>query len=261
VPDLAAVLADQPGTFGAYARNLTTGEVASYSSDRVMDTASAAKVFILVHYAALVDAGALDPRERVAVGRDDDALGSGILRFLEPVELTLDDLATLMIIVSDNTATDVLLKTSGGAEHVNAAMDVLGLRTARVNPKFSRAGMMGKLQPFGTSSARDLAEAFTHLDERCRRILFRQQFTEGLPRALPHANMTIDWGFEMTVRVFNKTGGDPGVYTDAGLFETDSAQWVAAFLAADLKDMNHPDDTGPRLAGAVGKTLFDAWVS
>ncbi len=117
------------------------------------------------------------------------------------------------------------------------------------------------MQPFGTSSARDLAEAFTHLDERCRKILLRQQFTEGLPRALPHANMSVDWGFNMPVRVFNKTGGDPGVYSDAARFETDTTQWVVAFLAADLQDMNHPDDTGPRLAGAVGKLLYEAWAS
>jgi beta-lactamase class A len=259
VPDLAAALADQPGTFGVYARNLTTGEIASHASDREMDTASAAKVFILVHYASLVESGALDPHQRVVVGPDAYAIGSGILRFLEPLELTLDDLATLMIIVSDNTATDMLLRAVGGTPSVNDAMNSLGLPTARVNPAFTREGMIGEPQPFGLSSARDLAEAFTHLNKRCRAILLRQQFTEGLPRALPHANMTIDWGFEMPVRVFNKPGGDPGVYTDAGLFETDSAQWVAAFLAADLKDMNHPDDTGPRLAGAVGQALFDAW--
>jgi beta-lactamase class A len=261
VVDLAALLADEQGTFGVYARNLTTDEVASFAADRVMDTASAAKVFILVHYAKLVSAGTLDPHERVAVGSDEYALGSGVVRFLEPVELTLDDLATLMIIVSDNTATDVLMRAAGGADAVNQTMNALGLSTACVNPKFAREGMMGEPQPFGLSSARDLAEAFTHLDKRCRAILLRQQFTEGLPRALPHANMTIDWGFEMPVRVFNKTGGDPGVYTDAARFEADSAQWVAAFLAADLKDLNHPDDTGPRVAGAVGQALFDAWAS
>lgn len=260
MPDIAALLADQPGTFGAYARNLTTGEIASYRSDQVMDTASAAKVFILVHYARLVASGALNPAQRVDIESSDHALGSGILRFLSPTNLTLDDLATLMIIVSDNTATDVLLRILGGADAVNATMDALRLPTARVNCAFTREGI-GEMQPFGTSTACDLAEAFTHLDERCRAILVRQQFTEGLPRALPHTNMSIDWGFNMPVRVFNKTGGDPGVYADAGLFETDSAQWVAAFLAAGLKDLNHPDETGPRVAGAVGKSLFDAWGS
>src|SRR3954447_11205554 len=57
--DIAAVLAKEQGTFGVYARNLGSGEIAGHGAERVMDTASAAKVFILVHYARLVTAGAL----------------------------------------------------------------------------------------------------------------------------------------------------------------------------------------------------------
>jgi len=258
--DLRSLLEGRTGTFGVYARNLETNEVAGFGADRIMDTASAAKTFVLVHYSRLVDAGKCDPHRRVVVGAEDRVLGTGVLRYLEPgVQLTLDDLAWLMIIVSDNVATDLLVAEVGGAEAVNETMTDLGMPLARLNPSFTRHVELVEWQPFGTSTPRDLATAYTHLDERCRRILWRQQFVEGLPRRVPHANQAADWEITLPVRVFNKTGGDPGVFTDAALFETDKASWIAAFMAADLRDLTGPGGVGPRTAGDVGLMLYEAW--
>jgi beta-lactamase class A len=258
--DVRSLCEGGAGAFGAYARNLTTDEIVGFRSDDVFDTASAAKTFVLVHYASLVASGACDPKQRVTLTADDRCLGSGVLRYLEPgLALTLDDLAWLMIIVSDNVATDVIVRTAGGAAAVNAAMTARGMPTARLNPSFTRSPDLGELGPFGTSTPRDLASVYTHLDDRCRAILFRQQFVEGLPRALPHANQASDWGITMPVRVYNKTGGDPGVYTDAGFFETDRATWVASFMAADLLDLTGPNGVGPETAAAFGRLLYDAW--
>jgi beta-lactamase class A len=258
--DLRALLDARTGTFGVYARNLETNEAVGVGADRVYDTASAAKTFVLVHYARLVEAGTCDPGRRVTVRDKDQVLGSGVLRYLEPgVQLTLDDLAWLMIIVSDNVATDLLVREVGGPDAVNDTMVALGMPSARLNVSFTRNLDMGDWQPFGTSTPRDLATVYTHLDGRCRRILWRQQFVEGLPRLLPHANQAADWGITMPVGVYNKTGGDPGVYTDAALFETDKASWIAAFMASDLHDLTGPAGVGPETAGDVGRLLYDAW--
>jgi beta-lactamase class A len=258
--DLRSLLEGRSGTFGVYARNLETNEVAGFNADRIMDTASAAKTFVLVHYCRLVDTGACDPHRRIVVGAEHRVLGSGVLRYLEPgLQLTRDDLAWLMIIVSDNVATDLLVAEVGGPEAVNETMTDLGLPTARLNPSFTRHVDLADWQPFATSTPRDLATVYTHLDERSRRILWRQQFVEGLPRRVPHANQAADWEITMPVRVFNKTGGDPGIFTDAALFETDKASWIAAFMAGDLRDLTGPGGTGPRTAGDVGLMLYDAW--
>jgi beta-lactamase class A len=258
--DVRTLLDSRSGTFGAFARNLTTDEVVEYHAEDVFDTASAAKTFVLVHYSELVEAGACDPTQRITTTPDDRVFGSGVLRYLEPgLSLTLDDLAWLMIIVSDNVATDLLVHHLGGAEAVNDSMAASGMPTARLNASFSRTPELDDFQPFGTSTPRDLATVYTHLDDRCRAILLRQQFVEGLPRELPHANQSTDWGIAMPVRVYNKTGGDPGVYTDAGLFETDDASWIASFMAADLHDLAGPNGVGPETAGAFGRLLYDAW--
>jgi beta-lactamase class A len=260
--DVEAALNDRPGTFGIYARNLGTGETVGVKAERVMNTQSAAKTFILVHYSRLVTAGSLDPSARVELTADDAAYGSGVLRYLAPgLRPTVHDLAWLMIIVSDNLATQLVLRTVGGADAVNATMTDLGLATARVNPAFSHAPTDSVTdEPFGTSTPRDLAEIYTHLDDRCREILFRQQFIDFLPRTLPHTSFSKDWGFDMPARVYNKTGNGIGDCVDSGLFETDDAAWVVAAMAADQTDFAmRPGDAAPSAFAEIGQLLYDRW--
>jgi len=260
--DVHAVVDSRPGTFGVYARNLGTGETVEVNADQVLPTESAAKTFILVHYAGLVAAGVVDPACRIELTADDAAYGSGVLRYLAPgLQPTLDDYAWLMIIVSDNLATQVVLRATGGAEAVNTTMAGLGLATAYVNPAFSHAlDEMDSGELFGRSTPRDLAEIYTHLDERGRKMLFRQQFVDYLPRTLPHASQSTDWGFDMPVRVYNKTGGGLGTCTDSGLFETDDAAWIVAAQAADQQDFaTRPGDAAPSAFAEIGMLLYERW--
>ena len=90
--------------------------------------------------------------------------------------------------------------------------------------------------------------------------MFRQQFQEGLPRRLPQAAQATDFGFEMPVRVFNKTGGGLGTYVDSGLFEADQATWIVAAMATDQQDFAHrPDDAAPSAFADVGELLYERW--
>ena len=257
---MRSILAGRPGTFGIYARNLGTGETVAVNADTVLPTESTAKTFILVRYAGLVADGALDPDRRITLTADIRAYGSGVLRFLAPgLQPTLDDLAWLMIIVSDNLATSVVLREVGGADAVNETMAGLGLATARVNPAFSHADLLsGEL--FGTSTPRDLAEVYTHLDERCREILFHQQLVDFLPRRLPHGYQSLDFGFDMPVRVYNKTGNGLGNCIDSGRFETDDAAWIVAAMATDQQDFAiRPDDAAPSAFADIGELLYERW--
>ena len=260
--DVRAIVSERPGTFGVYARNLGTGETLGLNPDRVMPTESTAKTFILVHYAALVAAGSLDPSRRITLTADNKALGSGVLRFLAPgLQPTLEDLAQLMIIVSDNLATAVVLREVGGAEAVNETMAAMGLPTAHVNPAFSHCDLISD-ELFGTSTPRDLAEVYTHLDERCREILFHQQLVDFVPRHLPHSYQSKDFGFDMPARAYNKTGNGLGRCIDSGRFETDSATWIVAAMADDQQDFAiRPDDAAPSAFAAIGMLLYERWGS
>jgi beta-lactamase class A len=258
--EIDVLLANVPGTFGVYARNLGTGEAVALNADRVMNTESAAKVFILLYYRQLVTSGGCDPTQRVELTESDRYWGTGVLRYLSAgIQPTLDDLAWLMIIVSDNVATAMLLQAIGDQGTVNAAMRELGLESATLNPSITVESAMAG-EAFATATPRDLAEAFTFLDEPAKAMLFRQQNLISLPRRLPHAADARDVGIDMPVRVFNKTGNGMGTCIDSGLFETDHASWIVAVMAADQTDFaSRADDAAPTAFAHIGELLYDSW--
>ena len=262
------------GTYGVYARHLGTEEVVAFGADRVMPTASAAKQFILLTYARAVADGRLDPATRVEIDATDHVLGSGVLRYCTPgLAPTLDDLAFLMIIVSDNLATNVLLREVGGPERVNELLDALALPDARLHsPIVFGDPSDDDVLEFAASSTRDLAESFAICGEpertgyppaaaeHCKRILRRQQHLDKLPRRVPWSPHPIDFGIELPVTVYSKTGSYPGVSTDAALFETSDACWVAAVMASGLSDWNAgPDGPAERASAEIGQALWRAW--
>jgi beta-lactamase class A len=167
------VLSDAPGTFGLYARHLGTDEIVDINASQVLPTESAAKVFILLYYRQLVESGGCDPAQRIELTDDDRYWGTGVLRYLSAgIRPTLDDLAWLMVIVSDNAATAMLLQAIGDQGTVNAAMHDLGLESAQLNPAITvETAMAG--ETFATATPRDLAEAFTFLDDHSKEMLFR----------------------------------------------------------------------------------------
>ncbi|MDQ1434964.1 MAG: beta-lactamase class [Actinomycetota bacterium] len=259
--EIDEVIAGRAGVFGIYARNLNTGEVVDVNAGRVLPAESAAKTFILVYYSQLVASGSIDPNMRVALDDEHRYIGTGVLRFLASgLAPTLDDLAWLMIIVSDNTATAMLLESIGTPEHVNAAMHGLGYPTAQLNNISFEEALAGT--PFSLSSPRDLAEVYTRINERSRAMLFRQQHLIGLCRRLPHMAMAADVGIAMPVRVYNKTGNGAGTFVDSGLFETDTSSWVVAAMAAEQTDFaSRPDDVAPTVFGEIGELLYNSWAA
>jgi hypothetical protein len=180
--DIGELVAAEPGQVAVYARNLTTGAVVDVGADRVMPTESAAKTFMLITYCQLVANGTCDPAAPVVVPDNFQLPGTGVLRYLRPgITLSLEDLAWLMVIVSDNVATALLLLELGGPEPVNNAMSALGLTTAHLNSFEEMAAGVG----FASSSPRHLAEAYTHLDDR-RAEAVPPAGPQWTPRGLHH---------------------------------------------------------------------------
>jgi beta-lactamase class A len=247
-----------PGQVAVYARNLVRGDVVDVHADAVMATESAAKTFLLLAYASLVRDGTIDPERSIVVPEGFQLDGTGVLRYLHPgLALTLEDLAWLMTIVSDNVATALLLLEVGGPDVVNATTASLGLSTARLHSFDEMAAGRG----FASSSPRDLAEAYTHLDARAGEKLERQQDVSGLPRGLHHHPNAMDFDAEVGLRVWNKTGTGIGTFVDAGLFETSSARWVVAAMTAEQDGFTScPDDDAPVTVGRIGRAIFDAWA-
>ena len=117
---------------GVAVRHLGTGEEASINGSEVFPTASVFKVPVIVELYGQVEAGRLNLDDRLILKDSIKVPGSGILKELsEGLEVTVRDLSRLMMILSDNTATDMLVERVG-KENVNARMKRLGLKNTVV---------------------------------------------------------------------------------------------------------------------------------
>jgi beta-lactamase class A len=164
-------------TWGIYVKSIDTGEEIALDADRQMETMSTIKIPLMVEAFEQIKARKFALTDTYTYADADTRGGTGIIRSLAPgAVLTVKDLITLMIIVSDNTATDVLYRMVGGPAAVNARMDALGLmrtraqtfaadwfaalRSAPSSEAFYRDGK----HPFGLSTPREMATLLERME-------------------------------------------------------------------------------------------------
>jgi len=130
---LSELAASFPGKVGIYVRNVETGAEASVNGEDQFPMASTYKVAIMAQVFREAEAGRIKLDERVTLTAADARLGSGLLPYFSPgLSPTIHDLLLLMITVSDNVATDLLLKRVG-AKNVTAMLRELGIEGMRVD--------------------------------------------------------------------------------------------------------------------------------
>jgi beta-lactamase class A len=118
--------------WGIYIKSLDSGEEIAINADNVMDTMSAIKIPLLADAYRLVDAGKINPADRFVMKTADKRFGTGVLRTLDAgLNLSVHDALELMIIQSDNSATDMIFFRVGGPAHVNETMHQLGLNSIK----------------------------------------------------------------------------------------------------------------------------------
>ncbi len=121
------------GKLGVSVKHLVTGETANLNGDVVFPTASVFKVPVIVEFYRRVERGRISLDEQILLKESDKVPGSGILKELsEGLPVSYRDLLSLMMIVSDNTATDLIVKKVG-FDNINNTMDAFGLKKTRVN--------------------------------------------------------------------------------------------------------------------------------
>jgi beta-lactamase class A len=123
------------GLAGLCLKDLKTGHQIDIRADQPGPTASTIKMLILAHLLERSESGKLDWLERVKLDSTVSVPGSGVLAYFDdPVELTVRDVATLMINVSDNTATNLCIDWAT-YDGVNEMADRLGLRNTILQRK------------------------------------------------------------------------------------------------------------------------------
>lgn len=117
-----------PGVAGVAVADVTGGGGLSIHGGEIFPTASTIKIHVLLQLLARAERGELDLNERIPIDLSHVVEGSGVLWHLTgPVALSLRDIAVLMIIVSDNTATNICIERAG-IDGTNALLRSLGLQ-------------------------------------------------------------------------------------------------------------------------------------
>lgn len=135
---VAEVAGASSGAVGLAARHLESGQVLSWRADEPFRTASTIKVGIHVAVIRRARLGLLDLDAPAGLRATDQLGGSGVLGVLRPgLRCTVSDLCTLMIAVSDNTATNMLIDLCGGAAAVSEDLAALGFGGIRLNRRLT----------------------------------------------------------------------------------------------------------------------------
>lgn len=263
--DIQRIAASVSAAWGVYVKCLETGETAALNADGAMDTMSVIKIPLMAEVFRQAEAGRFRLADRHTLQASEKRPGTGILRSLDDgAVVTIADLITLMNIVSDNTATDILFAKVGGPEPVNALMKTYGLASIRaVGPTadwfralraasspadFHREGKT----VFGWSSARDMGRLLEMMatgkavspaaSRRMIEAMRGQIYRTRIPRYLT------GW------RIPHKTGDFlPHIANDVGLLEGDGRTVVIVVYTA--RHFGAPwaiEDAIGRLAEKIG---------
>lgn len=260
------------GELGVFAKNLNTGETAALNADALSPTASIIKLPILVELYRQIDAGIVDPAQRLTVRADDWVGGSGILRELGPgLNPTVHDVATLMIVMSDNIGTNLITDLVGGPARVTATMRELGLVQTFLHNRVDFTAIGDDVRRFAESTPRDMAAlieliATDHAASAvsCAAmldILRRQVYLDQAPRYLDYSPYAPELGDPLTLRVGCKTGFFPGTRADVGIIAlADDVSFVYCTIASGSIDQTMTPESEPAVVnGVVGRLLVEHW--
>jgi beta-lactamase class A len=265
---IRARIAAFPGTVSLYAKNLDTGAALGIREAEPVRTASTIKLPIMLAVFDAVARGQAKWEEPLTLTAQEKVAGSGVLgvEFSTGDQLPIRDVLHLMIVLSDNTATNMILERFT-ADAVNAYLDKIGIKTTRSMRKilgsgpaagFSAAGKLSENRKYGlgVSTPRDMVTILERLDrgeivspEASREmlaILKRNQDNTGITRHL------------MDVPVAHKTGALDALRSDVGIVYAKTGKIAMAITVDGMAKPDwSPDNPGSLLIADLAKMLVD----
>lgn len=238
---IAAAIDGFQGKIWIYAKNLDTRKEFSLRGDEQVRTASTIKLPIMAETFRQVAEGKLNWADELVVSKEKKVGGSGILsEFTDGSKIDLRTAVHLMIVLSDNTATNLVLdKVTSDA--VNDYMAKLGLNDTLSMRKIGGGGdskawlndQRNRLFGLGRSSPKDMVRLLEMIEKgevvskdasaEMIAILKRQQYKDGIGR-----------GVSDTMQVASKSGSLDRLRSDVGIIYTRRGRIAMAITADDM---------------------------
>jgi len=267
---LEALAHQHHGKVALFAKNLTTGDVVAIDADTPVQTASVIKLPIFVEAFAQIQAGKHKLDDKLPLHKDDQVGGSGVLQFFfTPNEITFQDALTLMMIVSDNTATNLVIDQVG-IKNVNDRIDRLGLKDTYLYKKVFKPAE-GQLPPdqkkfgLGKTTAREMAkvlESIVNCDlgdkklcDQMIDIMRAQQYRNMVPHYLESVDTS-----EHKSPIADKLGALNKVRSDVAVVFTKAGPIMISAFTYDNQDERWiAENEGELLIAKMAKVIVDTW--
>jgi len=251
------------GAVAVAVKNLRTGEEYYLKADDVMPTASLIKLPVMVETYWQAHEGTVKLAATLTLREGDKVQGSGILtsHFSDGATFPLKDAVRLMIVYSDNTATNMVLDQIG-LPSTTTRMAKLGLKETRLNAKVFRADTRidqerGKKYGLGSTTAREMVQLLEQIEagkvassEACKEMLGHLKACddkEKMTRFLPAGTV-----------VAHKTGSVNASKTDAGIIYTRTGPVALCVLTDRNEDQRWVTDNAAQvLIGKIAKEVCD----
>jgi beta-lactamase class A len=242
------------GVMGVAIEDLTTGDHFFLHADEVFAQASSIKLTVLANLYLQAQQGRLKLTDLYTVQSSDLVPDSDIMNGLTPgvTRVTLRDLATMMVAVSDNSATNVLIDRVG-IENVNAMLDSLGLTHTRLHRKMMdlQAAKEGRENISTPREMMTLLDAIYHgklLNKDSTKDFFKVLSTNKsswIPRDLP-----------ADLKIANKPGALEAVRNDSGIVFVEGRPYVICVMTAFLHNERDGEEAISKLSLATWQ-MFD----
>jgi beta-lactamase class A len=238
------------GVMGVAIEDLNSGDQFLLHEDEVFAQASSIKITVLANLYLQAQQGKLKLTDLYTVQSSDLVPDSDIMGGLTPgvTRLTLRDLATMMVAVSDNSAANVLIDRLG-LDNVNAMLDSIGLAHTRLRRKMMdlEAAKQGRENISTPRDMMTLLEALYRgkvLNPESSADFFKTLSTNKdsfIPRLLPP-----------NVKIANKPGELEAVRNDSGIVFVEGRPYVICVMTAFLSNERDGEE-------AISRVSFAAW--
>jgi beta-lactamase class A len=242
------------GVLGIAVLDLTSGKKFLLHGDEAFPQASSIKTALLAELYRQAQAGKLKLTDMYTVQAADLVPDSSIMGGLTPgvTRITLRDLATMMVAVSDNSATNVLIDRVG-MDNVNALMDSMGL----VHTRLRRKMMDLKAASEGRENISTPAEMMTLLaDLYGGKVLNKEMTADFFTMLSTHKDGFISRDLPEELKIANKPGELEGVRNDSGVVFVENRPYVICVMTTYLRRERDGEDAIARISAATYR-MFD----
>lgn len=247
---LKRTVAGLDGVMGVYAEDLKTGQTFTLNADRVFPQGSSIKIPILITLLRQDQLGRLHLNDRVTIHRSDLVGGSGVLQYFGDgtSSLALRDLAALMMVVSDNSATNLLIRRVGMA-NVNAEIRRVGLVHTRLEREMMN-NAAERVDHENVSTPREMATLLVKLYHG--QLLDHRHTALALHLLEDYKETPLRAGVPAGITVADKPGLLLGVRCDSGLVLIPRDPYVLSVMTTYDTSL----DAGADAVTAVSRDVF-----